>query len=276
MFTFNCTGRLLLIDEPIVMGIINATPDSFFADSQKMSVDGALRKAEQMLNEGATILDIGGQSTKPGSEQVGADEEMRRVLPIVEAISKAFPSAYLSVDTFYAAVAKAAVEAGACIVNDVSGGEMDAEMLSTVAALKAPYVCMHMQGKPSDMQANPTYENVVLDVLDYFIAQKNACKNAGIKDVIFDVGFGFGKTIAHNFQLLKNLATFKMLDAPMLVGLSRKSMIYKSLQTTAEQALNGTTALNSLALQNGANILRVHDVQAAVETIKLYQLYAQS
>jgi dihydropteroate synthase len=276
MFTLNCTGRLLLIDEPIVMGIINATPDSFFADSQKMSVDGALRKAEQMLNEGATILDIGGQSTKPGSEQVGADEETRRVLPIIEAISKAFPSAYLSVDTFYAAVAKAAVEAGACIVNDVSGGEMDVEMLSTVAALKAPYVCMHMQGKPSDMQTNPTYANVVLDVLDYFIAQKNACKNAGIKDVIFDVGFGFGKTIAHNFQLLKNLATFKMLDAPMLVGLSRKSMIYKSLQTTAEQALNGTTALNSLALQNGANILRVHDVQAAVETIKLYQLYAQS
>jgi dihydropteroate synthase len=276
MFTLNCTGRLLLIDEPIVMGIINATPDSFFADSQKMSVDGALRKAEQMLNEGATILDIGGQSTKPGSEQVGADEETRRVLPIIEAISKAFPSAYLSVDTFYAAVAKAAVEAGACIVNDVSGGEMDVEMLSTVAALKAPYVCMHMQGKPSDMQTNPTYANVVLDVLDYFIAQKNACKNAGIKDVVFDVGFGFGKTIAHNFQLLKNLATFKMLDAPMLVGLSRKSMIYKSLQTTAEQALNGTTALNSLALQNGANILRVHDVQAAVETIKLYQLYAQS
>jgi dihydropteroate synthase len=276
MFTLNCTGRLLLIDEPIVMGIINTTPDSFFADSQKMSVDGALRKAEQMLNEGATILDIGGQSTKPGSEQVGADEETRRVLPIIEAISKAFPSAYLSVDTFYAAVAKAAVEAGACIVNDVSGGEMDVEMLSTVAALKAPYVCMHMQGKPSDMQTNPTYANVVLDVLDYFIAQKNACKNAGIKDVIFDVGFGFGKTIAHNFQLLKNLATFKMLDAPMLVGLSRKSMIYKSLQTTAEQALNGTTALNSLALQNGANILRVHDVQAAVETIKLYQLYAQS
>jgi dihydropteroate synthase len=276
MFTLNCIGRLLLIDEPIVMGIINTTPDSFFADSQKMSVDGALRKAEQMLNEGAIILDIGGQSTKPGSEQVGADEETRRVLPVIEAISKAFPSAYLSVDTFYAAVAKAAVEAGACIVNDVSGGEMDAEMLSTVAALKVPYVCMHMQGKPSDMQTNPTYANVVLDVLDYFIAQKNACKNAGIKDVIFDVGFGFGKTIAHNFQLLKNLATFKMLDAPMLVGLSRKSMIYKSLQTTAEQALNGTTVLNSLALQNGANILRVHDVQAAVETIKLYQLYAQS
>ncbi len=276
MFTLNCKGRLLFIEAPIVMGIINATPDSFYADSRKANVDAALRAAEQMLNAGATILDIGGQSTKPGSAQVGADEEKQRVLPIIEAIAQQFPDAYLSVDTFYATVAQAAVQSGACIVNDVSGGKMDAEMLATVAALKVPYVCMHMQGTPSDMQVNPQYADVVLEVLDFFVQQKNTCKIAGIMDVIFDVGFGFGKTIAHNFSLLKNLSTFNMLDAPLLVGLSRKSMIYKSLETTAEHALNGTTALHSLALQNGANILRVHDVQAAMETIKLYQLYGQA
>ncbi len=276
MFTLNCKGRLLVIEAPIVMGIINATPDSFYAESQKANVDAALRAAEQMLNEGATILDIGGQSTKPGSVQVSAEEEKQRVLPIVEAIAQHFPNAYLSIDSFYASVGEAAVHAGACMVNDVSGGKMDAEMLSTVAGLKVPYVCMHMQRKPTDMQVNPKYADVVLDVLDFFVQQKNACKKAGIMDVIFDVGFGFGKTIEHNFRLLKNLSTFKMLDTPLLIGLSRKSMIYKSLQTTAEHALNGTTALHSLALHNGANILRVHDVQAAMETIKLYQLYGQA
>ncbi len=269
MFTLNCKGKLLVIDKPIVMGIINVTPDSFYAESRQQAIDTILQKAQQMLSEGATILDIGGQTTKPGSVAVGITEETNRIVPVIAALVTAFPNSFISIDTYHAAVAKAAVEAGACMVNDVSGGMMEADMLPTVAALKVPYICMHMQGTPQTMQQNPTYQHVTKEVLDFFITRIEACRLAGIHDVIVDVGFGFGKTITHNFELLKEMAAFKMLGKPILAGLSRKSTIYKTLGTTVENALNGTTVLNTIALLNGATILRVHDVKEAVEAITL-------
>ena len=272
LFTLNCKGKVLVINKPIVMGIINATPDSFFQDSRKTSTDAAIEKAAQMINEGAMIIDIGGQSTKPGSEPITAAEEIVRVVPIVKKISKTFPDVFISIDTYYSSVAEAAVEAGTCIVNDISGGLFDAEMIPTVARLGVPYICMHIQGTPKTMQENPVYGNVANEVLDYFIQRIDVCKKAGIKDVIVDVGFGFGKTKEHNYQLLKSLAAFKMLGKPLLVGLSRKGMIYKPLGITANDALNGTTVVNTIALQNGANILRVHDVKAAKEAIDLLEL----
>ncbi|MDI9366408.1 MAG: dihydropteroate synthase [Flavobacterium sp.] len=271
MFTLNCKGRLLIIDKPIVMGIINVTPDSFFEDSRQEAINNVVSKAGQMLQDGATIIDIGGQTTKPGSEEIGAAEEVKRVVPVIEALVQTFQGIYISIDTYHATVAKAAVDAGACMVNDVSGGMMDAAMLATVAALNVPYICMHMQGTPQTMQVSPTYEHVTKEVLDFFIKRLATCKQAGIKDVIVDVGFGFGKTIAHNFQLLKELAVFKMLDTPILAGLSRKSTVYKTLGILAKEALNGTTVLNTIALQNGADILRVHDVKEAIEAIVLVE-----
>ena len=273
MFTLNCKGRLLTIDSPVVMGIINITPDSFYEGSRKPTIEGALQKAEQMINEGAAILDIGGQSTRPNSTLLSATEEAERVLHVIEAIHKKFPETIISVDTFYATVAEQAVNGGASMVNDISGGTLDAAMLSTVAKLNVPYICMHIKGTPQNMQQQAVYENVTREVLDFFIQQTDACKKAGINDVIIDVGFGFGKTIAHNFELLRNLSVFKMLERPILAGLSRKSSVYKTLGITAEEALNGTTVMNTLALLNGANILRVHDVKEAVEAIKLVEKY---
>lgn len=255
------------------MGIINATPDSFYSGSRKSTVDAALHTAEQMLGEGATILDIGGQSTRPGSEKISVDEELLRVIPIIEAISKKFPQSFISIDTYHSAVAKHAVDAGAAIVNDISSGLMDTKMLTTVAKLKVPFVCMHMKGTPQNMQQNPVYENVTKEVIDFFIERIEACNLAGIKDIIIDPGFGFGKTIEHNFTLLKELGIFKQLQKPLLLGVSRKSMIYKTLNISAEEALNGTTVLNTIGLLNGANILRVHDVKEAVETIKIISTY---
>ncbi len=271
MFTLNCKGKLLTIDRPIVMGIINITPDSFYTSSRQQAVDGLLRKAEEMLGEGAAILDIGGQSTRPGAEIIGTDAEMERVVPAIAAIHGQFPEAIISVDTFHAAVAITAVEAGAYIVNDVSGGTMDDAMLDTVASLKVPYVCMHMKGNPTIMQKNPQYHDVVKEVLDFFIERIDTCRRVGIHDVIIDPGFGFGKTMAHNFSLLKHLSVFKMLEKPLLLGVSRKSTIYKTLGITADEALNGTTVLNTIGLLNGASILRVHDVKEAVEVVKLMQ-----
>jgi dihydropteroate synthase len=273
MFTLNCKGRLLTIDKPIVMGIINVTPDSFYSGSRKSSVDEALQTAEKMLAEGATILDIGGQSTRPRSEQITESEEADRVLPVIEAIIKDFPSAFISIDTFYASVAQQSVDAGACIVNDISGGLLDDDMLQTVGVLKVPFVCMHMKGTPATMQQLALYENVTREVLDYFIKRTEACRKAGIHDMIIDPGFGFAKTFAHNFELLKNLEVFKMLQKPLLAGISRKATIYKTLHIPVEEALNGTTVLNTSALLNGANILRVHDVKPAMEAIELIEAY---
>jgi dihydropteroate synthase len=273
MYTLNCKGKLLVIEKPLVMGIVNATPDSFYDQYPEKGLEAILTEAEKMISEGADILDIGGQSTRPGSNIVSADEETARVLPVVIAIINKYPDTILSIDTFYSQVAAAAVNAGVAIVNDISAGNMDAAMLPTVAGLRVPYVCMHMLGTPQNMQQYATYEDVVKEVLDYFIHKLGECTKAGIKDIIIDPGFGFAKTIQHNFTLLKHLDVFRMLDKPILAGLSRKSTVYKTLNTTAAEALNGTTVLNTLALVNGATILRVHDVKEAKEAILLTQNY---
>lgn len=276
MFTLNCKGRLLVVEKPIVMGIINVTPDSFYAGSRKESIEAVIRQAGKMLEEGAAVLDIGGQSTRPGSEQIGGEAEAERIIPVLTELSSKFPDAILSVDTYHSSVAEKAVKAGASIVNDISGGQLDPAMIETVGKLNVPYVCMHTKGNPEYMQQLASYEDVTLEVLDYFIQKKEECRKAGINDVIIDPGFGFAKTIAHNFELLKKLTVLKILDRPILVGLSRKSTVYKTLGTTPEEALNGTTVLNTIALLNGANILRVHDVKEAMETIKLVEAYAAS
>jgi dihydropteroate synthase len=274
MFTLNCKGRLLVVDKPIVMGIINSTPDSFYSGSRVSTIDAVLKKAGQMLQDGAAILDIGGQSTRPGSEQVPADDELLRVIPSIEAIHQNFPDTIISIDTFYSKVAKEAVAAGASIVNDISAGTIDNEMTGIVAGLKVPYVLMHMKGTPKTMQQEAHYDNVTGEVLDFFSWKIKELQLAGINDVIIDPGFGFAKTIAHNFELLRNLSVFKILDRPILIGLSRKSTIYNTLNITPDEASNGSTVLNTIAIMNGANILRVHDVKEALETITLFNAYS--
>ena len=276
MFTLNCRGRLLVINEPIVMGIINVTPDSFYAGSRVSMTNDIIDQVTRMIAEGATIIDVGGQSTRPGSKHVAAEEELKRVLPAIEAIKGMSKGIFISIDTFNATVAGESILAGADIVNDISSGDMDAEMISTVAKLNVPYVSMHMQGTPETMHVNPQYNNLVPDLLDYFIKKMEVCKAAGINDVIIDPGFGFGKTIQQNFELLKKFSAFKIFDKPLLAGLSRKGTIYKTLGITAEDALNGTTVLNTFALQNGANILRVHDVKEAMEAITLFKKYSEA
>lgn len=263
-------GRLLNLSNPVVMGILNATPDSFYTQGRDSDTDGLLRNAEQMLEDGAAILDIGGASTRPGADMVQADEEIKRVLPAIEAIAQRFPEAWISVDTYNSATAKQAVAAGAHVINDVSAGTLDEHMLTTVGQLKVPYIAMHMQGTPKTMQQNPQYEEVVMDVRSYLADICHRCDKAGITDVITDPGFGFGKTKEHNFALLRELHTFRMLGRPILAGISRKGMVWKTLGTTPEAALNGTTALHMVALQQGANILRVHDVKEAMEVVKLW------
>ena len=275
MFTLNCKGRLLVIDKPIAMGIINITPDSFYGPSRKPTIDLAVEQAEKMLSEGATILDIGGQSTRPKSTLITPTEEADRVLPVIEAITKQFSVPFLSVDTYYASVATQAVKAGASIINDISAGNMDTTMLETAASLKVPYICMHMQGTPQTMQQNPFYQNVTREVVDFFIGKTEACRQAGIHDVVIDPGFGFGKTSAHNFTLLHNLSILKVFEKPIIVGLSRKSTIYKTLQIDVSQALNGSTVLNTIALLNGAGIIRTHDVKETMEAITLIEAYKQ-
>jgi len=269
MFTLNCNGKLLVIDKPLVMGIINATPDSFYESSRLSGVDNILLRAEKMIDDGVDIIDIGGQSTRPGSEQVSEEEELKRVIESIEALHKKFPDVIISIDTFYSTVAARSVQAGACLVNDISSGSMDKEMIPTVATLKVPYVIMHMKGTPQTMQQYASYDNVTREVIDFLIQKKEECRKAGIDDVIIDPGFGFAKTIEQNFELLKNLSFFKILDAPVSAGLSRKSSVYKTLGISAEEALNGTTVLNTIALMNGASILRVHDVKEAKEVVKL-------
>jgi dihydropteroate synthase len=273
MFTLNCSGRILIMDKPVVMGIINVTPDSFFSGS-RVTADTVVQQAELMLRDGAGMLDIGGQSTRPGSERVAAQPEMDRVVPAIEQILKAFPDTIISIDTYHATVAAAAVKAGACIVNDISSGDMDAAMLSTVAGLKVPYIAMHMQGSPEHMQQQPLYEDVTREVLDYFIQKMEACRKAGIHDIILDPGIGFGKTDVHNFELIRNLKIFGELGKPVLLGISRKGLINRTIDVKSADALNGTTVLNTMGLLNGASILRVHDVKEAVEAVKLFEAYS--
>lgn len=270
MFTLNCKGKVLVIDKPIVMGIINATPDSFYEGSRFRTTDEILRQAERIITEGGDIVDVGGQSTRPGSEPISNEEELKRVVGPIEAIHRRFPEAIISVDTYHSVVATQCVQAGASMVNDISSGNLDNAMLSTVAALKVPYVIMHMKGTPATMQQHTNYLNVVRDVLDFFIQKKVECRSAGIHDIIIDPGFGFAKTIQQNFELLRSLSIFKMIEAPLLIGTSRKSSVYRTLEVAPEEALNGTSVLNTIALTNGANILRVHDVKEAKEVIKLY------
>lgn len=273
MFTLNCKGRLLVVDQPVVMGIINVTPDSFYSGSRKLLLNDILRQAEKMLNEGAAVIDIGGQSTRPESEQISLEEELSRVIPAIKAIIHSFPESFISIDTYYSKVAAEAVNTGASLVNDISSGTLDENMIQMVASLQVPYIAMHMKGTPKTMQQYAQYEDVTLEVLDFFIRKTEECRKAGIKDVIVDVGFGFAKTISHNFTLLKNLSIFKILQKPLLVGLSRKATVYKTLGISSEEALNGTTVLNTIGLQNGANILRVHDVKEAVEAVNLTRRY---
>jgi dihydropteroate synthase len=243
------------------MGILNSSPDSFYADSRSQGEKDWLQRAEKMIGDGATILDIGGQSTRPGSRRVSESEERARVIPAIDAVHRRFPEQIISVDTFYAGVAREAVAAGAAIVNDVSAGTLDPQLVPAVAELGVPYVLMHMQGDPQTMQKDPYYNNVTLDVFDLLSFRLKALQQAGINDVIVDPGFGFGKTIAHNFQLLRELWFFQQLQKPLLVGLSRKGTVYKTLNITPELALNGSTVLHTIALLNGATILRVHDVK---------------
>lgn len=273
MFTLNCMGRLVVLDKPVVMGILNTTPDSFYAGSRVQTNDDLLFRAERMINDGAFILDIGGQSTRPNSERVSEEEEVKRVVPAIVNIRRRFPEQLISVDTFYASVAREAVAAGAAIVNDVSAGSLDEKLLPTVAELNVPYVLMHMQGDPQTMQQNPQYRNVTLEVFDSLSFKLKELQQAGINDVIIDPGFGFGKNSSHNFQLLRELEFFRQLEKPLLVGLSRKATVYKTLGTTAGQALNGTTVLHTIALLNGATILRAHDVREANEAIQLFLAY---
>ena len=266
----NCNGRILDISNPLVMGILNITPDSFYSGSRLISTDDILHQAEKMLVEGATILDIGGMSSRPGAEIVSVEEELMRVIPAVRAIHQEFPRAIISIDTIRAEVARESVQHGAAMINDISAGNLDDQLLKTVAELDVPYILMHMKGKPKDMQAQINYENVQLEIIDFLIQKIGKLRQLGIKDIIIDLGFGFGKTVEQNYQLLKTMHQFKVLDLPILAGISRKSMIYKVLDTIPEKALNGTSALHMIALQQGANILRVHDVKEAVEVIKLH------
>lgn len=270
--TLNCNGQLLSLEHPLVMGILNLTPDSFFDGGQYVNESSILAQAEKMLADGAKIIDIGGMSSRPGAEIISVAEELKRVIHPISLIHQAFPQAIISIDTIRSKVAIEAVAAGASIINDISAGTLDPDFYPTVAQLNVPYILMHMQGKPKNMQAQPAYEkDIALAILDFFILEVGKLRKLGVKDIILDPGFGFGKTIDHNYQLLNKLHIFQLLDLPMLAGISRKSMIYKFLDTSPAEALNGTTALNMIALQQGAKILRVHDVKEALETIQLFQ-----
>lgn len=270
--TWRSKDRLIAPSFPLVMGILNVTPDSFHAAS-RIHADDVLRTAGSMLEDGAAILDIGGASSRPGSEEVPIQVELDRVIPVIEKLHKEFPEALLSIDTYRSVVAEHAVLAGAGMVNDIGAGLLDAEMFTTISKLNVPYVLMHMQGRPRDMQKDPRYDNVVMEVIHFLSKRMAAARDAGIADLIIDPGFGFGKTTGHNFSLLRALGSFNALGVPVLAGLSRKRMINEILDTTPANALNGTTVMNTLALLNGADILRVHDVQDAVECIRLQQEY---
>lgn len=269
--TLNARGKLIDLSIPKVMGIINLTPDSFYAGSRKPAVDEALAQAEKMLAEGAAFLDLGAYSSRPHADDISVQEETDRLLPVVEAIVQKFPEAVLSVDTFRSKVAETAIQAGAHIINDISGGQLDETMFETVAKLKVPYILMHMKGNPKTMNQLAVYDDVFGEVYDYFADRYQQLKKLGVADVILDPGFGFAKKHEHGYTLLNQLEKFKALQLPLLVGVSRKRMIYAQLDTTADDALNGTTVLNTIALAKGASILRVHDVTPAIQAVKLLQ-----
>lgn len=272
LYSLRLRGGVHTLDRPWVMAIINVTPDSFYADSKYSQEKAVLERVEQVLQEGADLVDLGAMSSRPGAAIITPEEEWQRLKPVLTAVVRAFPDALFSVDTLHSKVARWAVEEGAAMINDISAGKVDADMYTTAAALQVPYVLMHMQGTPADMQQEPLYGDVVTEVLDFFSSELNRLHQMGVHDVLIDPGFGFGKTVAHNYALLKALPDFRMLGHPIVVGVSRKSMINKVLGTTPETALNGTTVLHTIALQGGAHILRVHDVREAVEVVKLVQM----
>jgi dihydropteroate synthase len=274
--SINARGKLISLEQPIVMGILNLTPDSFYAGSRLVDPDEAIVRTGQMLDEGAVIIDIGAASSRPGSDIIPIDEELRRLMAVLEKVTKKYPQAIFSVDTWRAEVAQAALSAGAHLINDISAGTLEPEIMHFTAQAHAPFIAMHMLGTPGRMPVAPQYSDVAGEVLRYFVGRMRAFREAGISDIILDPGFGFGKTVAHNFSLLRHLEIFQFLELPMLVGLSRKSMIWRTLDIPPEEALNGTTALHILALQKGVQILRVHDVKAAREAIKLYLRYQES
>jgi dihydropteroate synthase len=269
--TLNLKGKLLWLDQPIVMGILNVTPDSFYDGGKHQHSDQLLAKASQLLAEGASIIDIGGYSSRPNADDISPQEEIDRVLPAIELILQNHPQACISIDTFRAAVALEAVNAGAGIINDISGGNLDEAMFETVAKLNVPYILMHMRGTPQTMTDLNEYEHLVSDVIQDLQQKVSKLNLLGVHDIVIDPGFGFAKNITQNFELLKHLQMFQALGLPILAGVSRKSMIYKTLQTSADEALHGTVALNTVALQNGANILRVHDVKAAKDAIAMVE-----
>ncbi|MBQ8274474.1 MAG: dihydropteroate synthase [Bacteroidaceae bacterium] len=269
--TINVGGRLVSLDEPRVMGILNVTPDSFFATSRCRSEEEIRQRVCQIRQEGATMVDIGAYSSRPGAEDVSAKEELRRLLPAIAIAREEWPDAIISIDTFRPEVARQAVEAGADMINDISGGEMDKDMFRTIADMHVPYILTHMQGTPQDMQRAPHYENLMCEVFRSLGERVEQLHEMGVADIIIDPGFGFGKTMEHNYEMMARLGEFRLLGCPLLVGISRKSMVYRLLGNTPEQSLNGTTALNTIALTKGADILRVHDVREAVEAIKIYR-----
>lgn len=267
----NVKGELLDLSQPKVMGILNLTPDSFYADSRKQTEKDIICRVHQILEEGGTFIDMGAYSSRPDAEDVSPEEEMRRLRQGLEIVQRECPEALVSVDTFRADVARMCVEEyGAALVNDISAGDLDAHMFPTIAQLKVPYILMHMQGNPQTMQLNPHYDNPVKEVIRYFAEKIEKLRTLGVKDLILDPGFGFGKTLKHNYEILDKLDEFQLFQLPVLVGVSRKSMIYKLLNETPEEALNGTTAAHAIALMKGAKILRVHDVKAAVETVRIF------
>lgn len=272
--TLNTGGKLIDLTKPKIMGIINITPDSFFAGSRKQDVSSVLERAGKMLADGAAFLDLGAYSSRPGAADISVQEETDRLLPAVEAIKTKYPDAVLSIDTFRAKVAEAAIKAGAHIINDISGGELDENMFAMIAKLQVPYILMHMKGTPQTMAQQANYVDVFSEVFDYFVEKYHQLKELGVKDVILDPGFGFAKKAEHSYTLMKRLQEFNVLQLPLLVGISRKRMIYNELGITAEEALNGTTALNAIALTKGASILRVHDVKEAIEAVKIWKLVA--
>jgi dihydropteroate synthase len=271
--TINCRGQLVDLSRPLIMGILNVTPDSFF-DGGKFTEEKAIfEQVAKMIDEGATIIDIGGQSTRPGAKALSVRQEENRVLPVIASLMAKFPDLLISADTFRSIVARKAIQEGAAIINDISGGDLDPEMFHTIAEEEVPYILMHMQGVPETMQVDPSYDNVVTSVYSALLKKVSMLRSLGVADIIVDPGFGFGKTVEHNYRLLQSLQLFRNTGCPVLAGMSRKSMICKVLKVKPENALNGTTALNMIALLNGASILRVHDVKAAKEAILLYEAY---
>lgn len=269
--TINCKGKLIDISQPKIMGILNTTPDSFFDGGKYKNESDFLHQTEKMLSQGATFIDVGAYSSKPGADAVSEDEELKRILPVVELLIKNFPSILLSIDTFRSKIANECITSGAAIINDISAGEFDVNMMKTIAKHQVPYIMMHMKGTPQTMQSLATYEDITAEVKLYFSKKVALARSLKINDIIIDPGFGFAKTVSQNYELLKNTDLLQTMELPILVGLSRKSMIYKVLETDAKNALNGTTALHMFALQKGANILRVHDVKEAMECVDLLQ-----